>query len=68
MLERFYAERAEDSDLAPYVGPGDSLVRFMSGEVVTYPQFVADESKWVARNILPAQMRRLRWMLDNSRR
>lgn len=67
MLERFHAERANNPDLAPYVGPGESLERFIAGEVVTHRQFITDQSKWVARNILPMQMRRLRWMLEVSR-
>lgn len=66
LIERFHAERAANPDLAPYVGPGESLERFLAGDVVTYEQFVADGSVWTVKNLLPEQMRRLRWMLDHG--
>ena len=65
MIEQFHAERAANPDLAPYIGPEETLERFLSGEVVTAHDLLTDQSKFVGRNILPEQMRRLRWMLDN---
>jgi hypothetical protein len=65
-IRQFHAERERNPDLAPYVGPGDSLDRFLAGAIVTREQFIADDSLWVAKNIRPEQMRRLRWMLDNT--
>lgn len=56
----------ENSDLVPYIGPGRLLERFIAGEIVTGPEVVADESKWVARAIHGAQRRRLDYMLTRA--
>lgn len=47
-----------------YRGPEGTLTRFLDGEVVTHDEFVQDPSPFTLKAMLPAQMRRLRSMLD----
>jgi hypothetical protein len=64
-LAAYYAARAEDPNALPYIGPEDIYNRFMAGEVVTQQDMLTDQSLFTVRPILPSQMKRLRWMLDN---
>ena len=63
----FHAAKAKNPDLVPYLGPEDTLQRFLDGAIVTHQDFVFDLSPFTMKAILPEQMRRLKWMLDNVR-
>jgi hypothetical protein len=64
-MNAFYAARRRNPGVVPYIGPEDTLNRFLSGDVVTQRDLVTDQSLFTIQAILPAQMKRLRWMLDN---
>jgi hypothetical protein len=66
MIAAFHAEREQNPDLMPYIGPEDTLTRFLAGEIVTAAGLVTDQSPFVARNLDPRQHRRLQWMLENA--
>lgn len=67
IIEEFHAERERRPNLEPYVGPSDTLERFLAGAGVTHREFVLDDSLWTVRNLDPAVMRRLRFMLDSTK-
>lgn len=67
MIRAFHAEREANPDLMPYIGPQDTLDRFLAGEIVTSDGMLTDQSPFVARNLDPRQHRRLKWMLDRGR-
>jgi hypothetical protein len=62
----FYAEKARNPDVVPYIGPEDTLRHFLDGAVVTGQDLVCDQSPFTLNALLPEQMRRLRFMLDRS--
>lgn len=51
----------------PYIGPVDSLRRFVDGEVVTFEQFVTDQSLFTVEPMHPARLDRFKRMLEYTR-
>lgn len=65
-MAAFYEAQRSNPDLVPFVGPEDSLQRFLSGGIVRREEFVTDQSLFTIKALLPAQMKRLQWMLDHG--
>lgn len=61
----FRAEQRRNPKMLPYVGPEDTVNRFLVGDVVTEADFLTDTSLWTIKALLPEQMRRMQWMFDN---
>lgn len=61
----FRAEQRQNPAMLPYAGPENTVKRFLAGDVVTKTDFLTDTSLWTIKALLPEQMRRLQWMLDN---
>lgn len=64
-MEAFYAQQRRNPDVLPYIGPEETLRRFLAGDVVTKHDLITDQSLFTVEALLPGQMRRLRWMLDS---
>lgn len=63
-MARFYAARLNNPDVVPYIGPEDTLRRFLGGAVITPREFVTDQSPFTVEAMLPVQMRRLKFMME----
>lgn len=49
----------------PYIGPENTLHRFLDGEIITRTDLLTDESLWVVVEIAPKAHQRLMWMIEN---
>lgn len=48
-----------------YCGPVDTLERYRAGEIVTRTDLLTDHSLWTVELVDPADLKRLRWMIEN---
>jgi hypothetical protein len=49
-----------------YIGPSDSLGRCITGDIVSYEQFIADPSPWINTVIHAGIFARFAWMVSTQ--
>lgn len=64
LLDAYHAALRENPNLVPYIGPQNTLERFLAGAVVGKRDMVTDQSPFTIQGVLPEQLRRLKWMME----